>query len=219
MAADLFQRARDLQVIDVWKPGNPTGWVTPKVLYDPAEGKAPEWDFPRFWMDHGTVGTNTLRFWGEGSSAVQGNWTLAHYLVPRDYTQYRDGAMHDTRDVVFKMVPDGLGCNHTGLCLNGVINNTNTIGCEYESRQDGTADITDRQYEKGALIYTYAAALHHIRDYFRVPHGLVAEPWGRRTDPWAGQFDIARSWELVQQIRADARVWALWGLPQPKRGY
>ena len=215
---DMFERARALRVVDVFKPGNETGWVTPRILYDPTLGKVPRLERAQFWMDHGTVGTNTLRYWGEGKSAnADAEWTCAHYLVPRDLTQYRDGAMHDTRDVVFKMIPDGWAANHAGNCITP-IGNHNSLGCEYESLQNGRHDITDRQYEKGALIYTYAAALYSIRDYFRVPHGLVAEPWGRRTDPWAGQFDIARSWELVQQIRHDARVWALWGLPQPQRG-
>lgn len=219
MAIDLYEAARRLQVIDVFKIGNITGWVTPRPLYDPALGRAPRLATVQWWMDHGTVGTNTLRFWGEGGSLNdRAGWSCTQYLAPRDLTVYRDGAQYDTRDTVFKMVPDGYATNHTGDCIYP-INNTNTLGLEYESRQNGTHDITDAQYIKGALLYANAAARYRIPDYFRVPHGLVREPWGDRTDPWAGRFDIARSWELVQQIRQDPRIWAYWGLPQPQRGY
>lgn len=206
-----LQNARDLRVVNVFQPGNETGWVTPRILYDPTLGKAPVLSGYRFWMDHGTVGTNTLRFWGEGKSAVPGNWTLAHYLVPRDTTVYKDNQPHDTRNVLFKMVPDGFTCNHTGDCI-GPIGNHNAEGVEYESLQNGTHDITDMQYIKGALLYAYNSRAHLIPDWFRVPHGLVAEPWGRRSDPWAGKFDIARSWEIVQAIRRDPdiRAFSVW---------
>lgn len=222
MSIDMFPHAQALRVVDVHQAGNETGWVTPEVLYNPAKKHkgqvvAPTLGKYVFWMDHGTVGTNTLRFWGEGGSIANEAFSLAQYLVPKDSTEYRDGRQHDTRNVVFKMVPDGKACNHTGVC-NDPVNNTNTKGVEYESRQNGTHDITDMQYIKGALIFAHDAAEHGIMDYFRIPHGLVAEPWQRRTDPWAGKFDIARSWELVQAIRRDARIWALWGLPQPARG-
>lgn len=221
--ADMFDHARALRVVDVWQPNNETGWVTPKVLYDPrvkhtdGEVKAPTLGRYIFWMDHGTVGTNTLRFWGTGGSINNGAFSLAQYLVPRDSTVYADGREHDTRNTVFKMVPNWAACNHTGVC-NDPVNNTNTKGVEYESLQNNTHDITDMQYVKGALIYTYDAHQHKIRDYFRIPHGLMAEPWGRRSDPWAGLFDIARSWELVQDTRRDGRIWQFWGLPQQLRG-
>lgn len=222
MAIDMFPHAQALRVVDVWKQGNETGWVTPEVLYNPAvkfngEVKAPTLKKFLWWMDHGTVGTNTLRFWGTKGSINNGAFSLAQYLVPNDTTVYADNKPHDTRNVVFKMVPDNRACNHTGVC-NDPVNNTNTKGVEYESKQNGSHDITDAQYIKGALIYAHDAALHTIGDYFRVPHGHWAEPWGRRRDPWAGKFDIARSWELVQAIRRDPRIWALWGLPQPARG-
>lgn len=218
---DLFNNAEALEVIDVWKPGNPTGWVTPKVLYDPhtkapdGNVKAPTLGTVTRWVDHGTVGTNTLQFWGTGGSVASGAWTLAHYLVPHDTTVYADGKVHDTTNVVFKMVPDGYGCNHTGECSAGV-SNTNALGVEYESLQNGTADITENQLIKGALLFAQAAAAHNIPDWYRVMHGIVGIPWPRRTDPFAGRFDIAHSWELVQAIRRDSRIWALWGMTQPK---
>jgi hypothetical protein len=217
---DLLEYARRLRVVDVWQPGNETGWVTPRFLYDPAakyNGRviAPSLTRYEWWMDHGTVGINTLRFWGEGGSIANGAFSLAHLLVPRDTTEYADGRAHDTADVVFKLVPDGYACNHAGPCISP-IHNGNSKGVEYESRQNGTHDILDTQYVKGALLFAYDAARYGIRDYNRVPHGLVAVPWGRRSDPWAGKFDIARSWELVQAIRRDERIWRFWGLPQPR---
>lgn len=222
---DLFEQTRALRVVDVWQPGNETGWVTPRVLYDPTvraddgDVKAPgKLESVSGWVDHGTVGSNTLRFWGTGGSVANRTWSLAHYLVPHDTTEYADRRAHDTRYTVFKMVPDGYGCNHTGPTF-AYFGGHNTIGVEYESLQNGTHDISEQQYIKGALLYAYAAASQHIRDYFRVPHGLIAKPWTRRTDPWAGLFDIAHSWELVQQIRHDPRIWQLWGMPQPQRGY
>lgn len=220
--SEYFAKAQALRVVDVWKEGNETGWVTPRVLYDPAvkvngESMAPSKLMTRYWVDHGTVGTNTLRFWGERGSILNGAYSLAKYLVPRDTTQYADNSIRDTSNVVFKMIPDWAACNHTGVCI-APFSNRNSVGVEYESRQNGTHDITDLQYIKGALIFTHDAAQDKIRDYFRVPHGIIALEWGRRTDPWAGLFDIARSWEIVQDIRRDARIWALWGLPQPQRG-
>lgn len=220
--AEYFENAKALRVVDVWQPNNETGWVTPRGLYDPSvkidgEVRAPSKLKTRHWFDHGTVGTNTLRFWGTGGSIANGTFSLAKYLVPRDQTVYADGTVHDTSNVVFKMIPDSAACNHTGPCIEP-FSNRNSVGVEYESRQNGTHDITDLQYIKGALIFTHDAVVDSIRDYFRVPHGLAALPWGRRTDPWAGLFDIARSWEIVQAIRRDARVWVLWGLPQPERG-
>lgn len=214
---DYFPNAQALQVIDVWQPNNPTGWVTPRVLYDPALGKVFAKTTTLHWFDHGTVGTNTLRFWGTGGSITNKTFSLAKYLVPKDSTVYADGNAHDTRNVVFKMSPDWASPNHTGACI-VPFNNPNSVGVEYESLQNGTHDITDLQYIKGALIFTHDAVQDKIRDYFRVAHGTVAIPWNRRTDPWAGLFDIARSWEIVQAIRRDSRIWALWGLPQPTRG-
>jgi hypothetical protein len=221
--SDYFEYARALRVVDVWKEGNETGWVTPRVLYDPTvkvnkKAMAPTKGKTIAFFDHGTVGSNTLMFWCTGGSVASGAYTLAKYLVPHDITVYADGREHDTRNVVFKMIPDWAACNHTGECV-GPFNNTNSIGVEYESLQNGKHDIGELQYIKGALIFAYEAVLNKIRDYFRVAHGLVAiNPWGRRTDPWAGMFDIARSWEIVQAIRRDERIWALWGLPQPERG-
>lgn len=219
MAIDYEQEAKRLIIIDMFKP-NVTGWVTPRALYDPAvkhQGVviAPRLARYEWWMDHGTVGTNTLRFWGEGGSLSNGAFSLAQFLIPRDTTQYADGRVYDTKDVVFKMVPDGYACNHTGLCIYP-IGNHNTLGVEYESKQNGTHDITERQYIKGALLYTYNSRLktgkQDIRDHRRVSHGLVATPWGRRSDPWAGGFDYAYSWAHVYAIRLDPRVFAFWGL-------
>lgn len=214
--SELFERARRLRVVDCWKAGNETGWRTAPVLYDrtikaaDGEVKAPRYAAPLFFIDHGTVGRNTLKFWGQGGSISSGAYSLAKYLVPHEQTEYADGRLHDTRNVVFKMHPDKFACNHVGPAIVPVTN-SNSIGVEYESMQNGVHDIDDSQYITGALIYAYEAHLHGIRDAFRLSHGIVAIPWTRRTDPWAGKFDIAHSWLLVETIRADPDIRALWG--------
>ena len=210
MTLDLYAEAQALKVVDVWQEGNETGWVTPRVLYDPALKMVPALQRVQFWADHGTVGTNTLRFWGEHGSINNGTWTLANYLIPKEQTQYADGSLHDTTHTIFKMVPDGYACNHLGACI-GPIWNGNTIGVEYESLQNGTHDISEPQYLKGALVYAHDAHALNIPDWFRVTHGLVAIPWGRRSDPWAGKFRIGHSWALIEAIRQDPRISALWG--------
>ena len=214
---DLFEAARNLVVIDVWRAGNPTGYVTPTRAYDPAvvSDCYPAQAY-RNWMDHGTVGVDTLRYWCEGNSL-----NVTQFLLPKDTQRYRDGSIHDTRNVVFKMVPDGRRCRHTGECNpigSQLVNNKNTCGVEYESLQNGTHDITDSQYVRGALIYAYQHAVTPgIVDHRRISHGVVAtNPPGRRSDPWAGGFRYARSWALVQAIREDKRIWQLWNLPQPQ---
>lgn len=212
--SELFEWARRLQIVDVWKP-NITGWQTPRVLYDRTvlvngEPVAPRYEAPMFFVDHGTVGSNTLRFWGQGGSVSNDTYSLAKYLVPHDTTVYADNRPHDTQLVVFKMHPDKFACNNVGPCIHPVTNR-NTIGLEYESLQNGTHDISESQYIKGALVYAYEAHAHNIRDHFRVPHGLVAVHWGRRTDPWAGRMDIGHSWEIVQAARRDPDIRALWG--------
>lgn len=215
---DYFPIAAKLHVVNVYEAGNETGWVTPKVLYDrgvkTASGEimAPVVEPIRAWIDHGTAGSNTLLFWGEGGSIASGEYTLANFLVPRDQTRYRDGKVHDTTFTVFKMVPDWARCNHAGICSAG-ITNRNSKGCEYESLQNGTHDITDMQYIKGALIYTYDAHGSSIPDWFRVMHGIVAIPWPRRKDPFSGLFDIARSWGIVTDIRQNANIRNLWKWP------
>jgi hypothetical protein len=227
MAIDLNEAARNLKVVLVYQDGNETGWVTPRVLYDYTvktprslafplgEVVAPRKERTIAWFLHGTVGANTLAYWGSGQSATpKGMWTLAKYLVPHDQTQYRDGRVYDTALTVFKMHPDWAASNHTGYCF-GPFNNRNSIGVEYESRQNGIHDISAMAYVKGALLYAYQAAYDHLNDAFCVSHGLVASPWGRRTDPWAGKFDFAYHWWLVEEIRRDARIWEFWQLPQP----
>lgn len=228
---DVWEAAQKLHVVDVWQQGNETGWVTPPVLYDPnvhynGVSMAPSAVPPTRWLDHATVGTNTLQFWGQGGSIANGEFTLAHYLVPHESTAYADRKQHDTTWTVFKMVKNGYACNHTGLCAGG-IGNRNALGCEYENLQNGVQVFSDLQYMKGALIYTHDAAMHGIKDAFRTSHGLVAGDiardssgiyywkYGRRTDPYAGPFDFAYSWELVQAIRREKRIWQFWNLPQP----
>ena len=215
MAVDAYyEMAQELKIVDVWKAGNETGWVTPRILYDPAYGKAPALGTVIAWFDHGTVGSNTLQFWGTQGSIRNGTYSLAQFLVPHNSTRYADGKPHDTRNVVFKMVPDGRACNHTGKTI-APYGNWNSLGVEYESLQNGNHDFDVEQYIKGNLIYCHAAAVNRIGDHMRVSHGTVALPWGRRRDPWAGKFDYGYSWSITQEIRRDSRIWELWGLAQP----
>jgi hypothetical protein len=213
---DLVHWAANLQVVDVHKVGNPTGWVTDRRLYDPRipGNHAPTYTRPGWWMDHGTVGSNTLRYWGTGGSIRAGAWSLATYLIPHNETVYADNKARDTTFTVFKMIPDGYACNHAGDCITP-IHNGNSIGCEYESMQNGTYDIEQAQYVKGALMYCYDSALYGIPDHARVSHGLVAEPHGRRRDPFAGPYDYDYSWHLVREVRRTKVIWQMWGLPQP----
>lgn len=214
---DYYNDAVELQVIDVWQPGNITGWVTPRVLYDASLGHVYSMLQVLYWMLHGTVGLNTLRFWCTGESIASGEYTMAQWLIPHDTTQFADGRMHDTSKMVFKMAPDGRSCNHTGFCI-PPITNRNTIGMEYESWQNGSDDISRNMYVKGALVYTNAeASKATLTDAGVISHGLVANnPVGRRSDPYAGPFDYAYHFSIVQDIRRDPRIWARWGLPQPK---
>jgi hypothetical protein len=212
---DLYEAALNLKVINVYEPNNETGYRTPTRAYDPnvVTDCYPAQPF-QSWMLHGTVGTDTLRYWCEGDSL-----NVTQFLLPHDTQRYRDGSVHDSTHTVLKMIPDGRRSRHTGPC-NGIgtvqVNNRNTCGVEYESMQNGTHDITDSQYVRGALIYAYQSALSGIPDYRCISHGAVAVPGGRRSDPWAGDFRYARHWAYVQAIRQDARIWAMWGLPQPK---
>jgi hypothetical protein len=227
MTMDFYDLAQRFKVVDVWAAGNETGWITPRVLYDPAvrvngESMVPVAKPPSRWLEHGTVGVNTLKFWGTAGSIQNGTYTLAHYLVPHEQTEYRDGKLHDTTMTVFKMVPPGFACNHAGLCAGG-INNANAIGVEYENLQNGKEQFSMQQYAKGALVYCHDAAFNGIKDAFRTSHGLVAVAieggqlvWGRRSDPFAGPFDYELSWAMIRAIRSDSRIWQFWGLAQPK---
>ena len=198
-----------------FRPGNETGWVTPRALY---EGEhAPTWEPAIGWVWHGTVGRNTLRYWGTGQSAVPDNWSLAAYLLPHNTTQYADGQFHGTEYTVFKMAPDNRRCNHAGVC-NPPLHNGNSYGVEYESLQNGTHDIDVSQYIKGALIHAYNAAVFGIPDHLAQMHGMIAKPWGRRSDPWAGLWDVSFHWALVREIRRDRRIWHFWNVPQPQGG-
>lgn len=230
---DAYEAATTLRVVDVFRPGNETGYVTPPDLYEPRrtpDGRG--WEIPPrgnilFWMDHATVGTNTLPYFA-GIPGVQlagsvrdGRDVCCPYLIPKDRTLYADGRVADTSRVVFKMTPANRACNHTGPCVpfTGVTpDNANTDGVEYENLQNGADPFTEWQIVKGALIYVYSAVVNRIPDYRRVSHGVVAEPWGRRTDPFTrGMFPFSRSWAYVEAIRRDPRIWQFWKLPQPAR--
>lgn len=218
MAVDYLDYASRLKIVDVFKPGNPSGVVTDKRLYDPdVQGSrapgSPNSNTARWPTDtkgrgmimHATVGTNSLRYLA-GGSILDGRWVSAHYLLSKDdYT-------------VHKLIPDGFGANH---CYpgtwRGYVNNINSnfYGVEVENRQNNSDPFTSGQYIKFALIWAYLSARDGISDLMIAYHGIVAPP-GHRTDPYTGGvWDAGAFWRAVWGVRLDARVWQFWGLPQP----
>lgn len=218
MATDYLDYASRLKIVDVWKIGNGTGVVTDKRLYDPdVQGsRAPgspgsqtaRWPSDkkgRGLVKHATVGTNSLAYLA-GRSALDGRWVSIHYLLPKDdFT-------------VYKIVPDGYGANHCWPgTWRGYVNNINSnfYGVEVENLQNNSDQFTAGQYIKFAFIWCYLSARDGISDYMIADHRIVAPP-GHRTDPTTGGlWNEGLFWKHIWGIRADARVWAMWGLPQP----
>jgi N-acetyl-anhydromuramyl-L-alanine amidase AmpD len=207
---DYADYAARLKITDVWKPGNPTGVVTDKRLYDPdAPGaNCVRWRGPRGLIMHGTAGTNSLSWLAGGT--VGSSWASIHYLLPRDdYT-------------VYKMVPDGYAANHAGVAgwhdpaLVGVNLNSCFYGIECEDLQNWgrTQSITPAQHVKAALIWCYLSARDKLNDRYVLGHSQIAQPWGRRSDPEAGLWSWRDFWQHVQATRATDAVWQLWGLPR-----
>lgn len=200
MAIDYSDYAAHLNVIDVWQQGNPTGRVTPRVLYDSSLGKVYPWRTPKGLILHGTGGTNTLPYF-TGGSVADGRFVCAHYLIPRDdFT-------------VYKMVPDGFSCNHCGnsdwhdpAVLQPL--NSYFYGIEIEDRQNWNRgaqaqQITPAQHVKAGLIWAYLCARDRMDDRFVLSHSQIRIPWGERSDPEAGLFRYPLFWQAVIGIRAD----------------
>lgn len=218
MAVDYLDYAQQLKIVDVFKPGNPSGVVTDKRLYDPdVQGSrapgSPNSNTARWPVDgkgrgmimHATVGTNSLAYLA-GGSILDGRWVSAHYLLSKDdYT-------------VHKLIPDGFGANH---CYpgtwRGYINNINShfYGCEIENRQNSSDPFTFGQYVKASLVCAYLSARDGFEDRMIAPHGIVAPP-GHRTDPYTGGvWDFALFYGVLSEIRQTKAIFDMWGLPQP----
>ena len=204
MTVNYQDYAAKLRITDVWKAGNDTGRVTPRVLYDPALGKVYQWRGAKGLLMHGTAGTNTLPYF-TGGSVADGRFVCAHYLLPKDdYT-------------VYKMVPDGFSCNHAGDSeWHGISQPLNSYlyGIECENLQNWQEAITPAQHLKAALIWCYLSARDHLIDLNCLSHSQVALPLGRREDPEAGLFDWALFWGHVWDIRKAANWPTVWALPR-----
>lgn len=206
MIINVGHEAGTLNVIDIWKPGNPTGIVTKRILYDPAvkwtdgQSYAPTPHTPEGLIMHATaikkLGDSSLRFLAE--LTVGGNWACINYLVPEG-----------DNPNVYKLVPDGFMANHVGIAewrgrkdLNGRF-----LGIENEKTANWQDAVEVKQIIKDALIWCYEAARYHLLDINMLSHSMVAVPHGRRTDPESSLFRWAMFWDFVAQIR---RNWP-WG--------
>jgi hypothetical protein len=207
MTIDYLDYAMRLTVVNVFRPGNPTGFVTDPRLYDTKVfgSRAPGWPSDgkgRGGIKHATVGNNSLEYLARGS--IRDNrWVSAHYLLPKDeYT-------------IYKMIPDGYGCNHAyPASWRSYVNNLNSnfYGFEVENLQNGKDPFTDGQYIKFALTWYYLATRDGIADVMLVDHGKAA-PAGHRTDPWTGGvWDEARFYGHLAYARLDERLLPFWGL-------
>jgi hypothetical protein len=190
--------AANLKIINVYEKGNPTGHVTPPVLW--SEEVVPGGFAPKGGLIHGTVDTNTIPYF-TGGSVADGRMVCAHYLIPKDdYT-------------VYKMIPDGKPCAHAGPSRWMGFSNLNNFfyGFELENKQDGQDPFTSAQHIKLALIWAYLAARDKMSDLNLTTHAQVALPPGRRSDPLpAGPFSITHFGRHLAGVRDN---WpASWGL-------
>jgi len=229
---DYFWWATNLKVYSIFSRDpalNPTGYVTPEILYKTARqikgGRAPQWQGGAAYIEHGTVGRNTLPYFAEGYGepagvVAEGRYACTHYLNPKDSTRLGDGRILDTTLVMFKMVPDGFACNHVGEAeyrAHGKYYSqswleSHAYGIEHENMQNGTDPFTPAQLIKGALVYVYLAAKDGISDLMHISHKIIATPFGRRGDPDAGPFDWQAFLGHIHEIRKDRRIWQFWSM-------
>lgn len=197
MIIDVPYWANNLQIVDIWQLGNPTGIVTEPVRYDHALGVAPPVEPLVHWVRHVTVGTNSLAWLARNSPEK----ICIPYLIP------------PTRNfVVYKMIPDGTRCHHIGDAeWNGHTEawlGPRCSGFEIENIGNFRTEILDEQYIKAGMIYAYECALNHMRDYNILDHSNIAIPHGRRRDPQAGLFRESKFWNVVLQVR-EAWPWPI----------
>ena len=188
MLIDYKAYAQSLKVINVFQPGNPTGHVTPPVLW--SDQVVPGGFTPTGGLIHGTVGTDTLPYF-TGGSVADGRMVCAHYLIPKD------------NFTVYKLIPDGKPCAHAGPSRWRGLNNLNNFfyGFELENLQNGQDLFTEAQYSKLALIWGYLSARDKLQDIMLTSHASVALPPGRRSDPDASPFSYARFYALLYELR------------------
>lgn len=208
-AVDYVDYAQRLVVVPVWQRGNPSGYLTPAVLY-----KDYQPFIPTGGVIHATVGSNTLPYFAskvgglEAGSVRDGRYVCAHQLIPKDdYT-------------IYDMVPAGYGCAHAYPASWGaLVNNFNTrmFGFELENLQNGRDPFTEAQYIKLALSWAYKSALHQLSDLMLCSHHSAAP--GHRTDPDSGAFYYSLFYGHLWEIRNTPALYALWNLPQWKGGY
>ena len=202
MTVNYPEYAGKLNIINVFQPGNPSGHMTPPVLWSPSV--CPPGTFtPKGGLIHGTVGSNTLPYF-TGGSVADGRMVCAHYLLPKDdYT-------------VYKLVPDGKPCAHAGPSRwRGVTNLNNAFyGFELENLQDQVDPFTAGQYIKLALNWAYLAARDHIPDIMLTTHHAVCLPADRRYDPDAGNFSYSTFYGHLHEIRKPENWPTNWGLAQ-----
>lgn len=194
--------AARLKIVDVFKPGNPSGHVTNPKLYDRSApgNNAPAVKPYMGWINHITVGTNSLPFLTQGT--VGGNWACIPYLVPRG-----------DNPTVYKLIPDDHRGHHAGVAsFMGISDFSSQFsGVEIENLGNGKQEVDQWQYVKVALLYAYFSAKFKTDDRWCLSHSLIASPHGRRSDPEAGFFRYSVFWDLVAQIRRD---WPqLWSMP------
>lgn len=207
MPFDYYAYSRSLNVIDVSRPGNGTGVVTDRRLYTPNPPQVPRWAGAVGMLLHGTVGSNSLAYLAGGSIA-DGRWVCAHYLIPKDLF------------TVYKLVPDGYGCNHAGPGRWRGVTNLNEcfVGVEIENLQNGQDEFPRSQYIKAAMVWANLSARDSLLDLNLTGHAQVATyadgHLGRRSDPLpAGPFDWCVFYQHLQGIRRDRRISDWWGVP------
>lgn len=198
---DVKAAAASLRVVDVWRPGNPSGVVTHFSMYWTAGAKP----YDRF-VRHVTVGTNSLAYLARNDRLA-----CIPYLVP---TKASD--MFPDNWTVFKMIPDEARAYHVGdMEWRGeteAVWHPRSMGHEIENRGDFAHEIEQRQYIKSALLYAHDCALYKWQDTMVFDHATIAIPHGRRTDPQAGLFRESIWWDYITQIRSnwpwtDVPVW------------
>lgn len=212
MKFNVQEWANKLKVVSVFQPGNESGIVTDRRLYDPnfPGNRAPVPAPYEYFIRHVTVGVNSLSWLAGGS--IPETWASVNMLIPR--------GMNFT---VYKLFPDNFRGNHVGDAewmgrTEGYIA-PRAYGVEWENRANGTEAVDQSQYIKGALIYAYWCAENKTLDRKVLDHSLIAIPHGRRMDPQAGLWSDQTFWDCVAQIR---RAWPTnwpfpvwWGGSQP----
>lgn len=207
MAIDLVSYLANLKVVDVWKPGNPSGIVTDRRLYEDKVRLTP----PKGMVAHGTAapassGLNSLAYLA-GGSINDGRWVSADQYIPKNGTLYN-------------VIPTDRYCWHAGYGhWNGLGNlNVNFWGVEMENKEDGVDPFSEEQYVTLAASWCARSAWWKCLDINVCAHAWCAEDdggpcvnkKGRKSDPF--KFRWGKFWAYVYRIR-QPEVWpASWNL-------